>query len=106
MYGAGDVRVEQVPDAQLIEPTDALVQVARAAICGSDLWPYKSMEPTDSGRRMGHEFVGVVEEVGADVRTVKSGQLVVSPFPSSLDEVPEGYRLMNAREVLKFAVEL
>src|SRR4029453_15581363 len=80
MYGAGDVRVEQVPDAHLIEPTDALVRVTRAAICGSDLWPYRSMEPTDSGRRMGHEFIGIVEAVGADVRTVKTGDLVVSPF--------------------------
>src|SRR3954469_22980037 len=80
MYGAGDVRVENVPDAHLIEATDALVRVTRAAICGSDLWPYKSMEPTDAGRRMGHEFVGIVEDVGTDVRTVKSGDLVVSPF--------------------------
>src|SRR5438093_2459423 len=80
MYGAGDVRIENVPDAHLIEPTDALVQVSRAAICGSDLWPYKSMEPTQSGRRMGHEFIGVVEAVGVDVGTVKPGDLVVSPF--------------------------
>ncbi len=80
MYGAGDVRVEEVPDAHLIESTDALVRVSRAGICGSDLWPYKSMEPTDSGRRMGHEFIGVVHDVGADVRTVKPGHLVVSPF--------------------------
>jgi threonine dehydrogenase-like Zn-dependent dehydrogenase len=80
MYGAGDVRVEEVPDAHLIDSTDALVRISRAAICGSDLWPYKSMEPTDSGRRMGHEFIGVVEDVGADVRTVKPGDLVVSPF--------------------------
>jgi threonine dehydrogenase-like Zn-dependent dehydrogenase len=63
MYGAGDVRVETVRDARLIEPTDALVSVTRAAICGSDLWPYKSMEPSETGRRMGHEFIGVVEEV-------------------------------------------
>jgi hypothetical protein len=56
------------------------VRVSRAAICGSDLWPYKSMEPTESGRRMGHEFIGVVEDVGDDVRTVKPGELVVSPF--------------------------
>jgi hypothetical protein len=80
MYGAGDVRVEDVPDAQLIEPTDALVAVTSAAICGSDLWPYKSMEPDEDGRRMGHEFIGVVEEVRADVRTLKAGDLVVSPF--------------------------
>src|SRR5207248_1267248 len=80
MYGAGDVRVETVPDARLIEPSDALVRVTRAAICGSDLWPYKSMEPTDSGRRMGHEFIGTVEAVGNDVQTIKAGDLVVSPF--------------------------
>ena len=80
MYSAGDVRVENVPDAHLIEPSDALVRVTRAAICGSDLWPYKSMEPTESGRRMGHEFIGVVEAVGADVHTVNPGNLVVSPF--------------------------
>lgn len=80
MYAAGDVRVETVPDARLIEPTDALVRVTRSAICGSDLWPYKSMEPTETGRRMGHEFIGVVEDAGSDVRTVKKGDLVVTPF--------------------------
>ncbi len=80
MYAAGDVRVENVPDARLVEPTDALVSVTRAAICGSDLWPYKSMERDGAGRRMGHEFIGVVEEAGADVRTLKAGDLVVSPF--------------------------
>jgi threonine dehydrogenase-like Zn-dependent dehydrogenase len=55
MYGAGDVRVEKVPDARLVEPTDALVAVSRAAICGGDLWPYNQMEPSETGRRMGHE---------------------------------------------------
>jgi threonine dehydrogenase-like Zn-dependent dehydrogenase len=80
MYGAGDVRVETVPDARVKEPTDALLTVTRACICGSDLWPYKTMEHTETGRRMGHEFIGVVEAVGADVRTVKRGDLVVAPF--------------------------
>ena len=80
MYAAGDVRVEDVPDARLVEPTDALVTVTRSAICGSDLWPYKQMEPTPSGRRMGHEFIGVVDSAGDDVRTVKAGDLVVAPF--------------------------
>ena len=80
MYEAGDVRVEDVPDARLIDATDALVRVTRAAICGSDLWPYKSMPHDDAGRRMGHEFIGVVEAVGADVETVRVGDLVVSPF--------------------------
>src|SRR5436853_718403 len=80
MYGAGDVRVENVPDAQIIEPTDALITITRSCICGSDLWPYKTMEPTEQGRRMGHEFIGIVEDVGADVRKVKRGDLVVVPF--------------------------
>lgn len=80
MYGAGDVRVENVPDALLAEPTDALLRVTRACICGSDLWPYNQMEPTEAGRRMGHEFIGIVEEIGADVRTVKPGDVVVAPF--------------------------
>jgi threonine dehydrogenase-like Zn-dependent dehydrogenase len=80
MYGAGDVRVEKVPDARLKEPTDALLTITRACICGSDLWPYKTMERTEKGRRMGHEFIGLVEAVGKDVRTVKRGDLVVAPF--------------------------
>jgi threonine dehydrogenase-like Zn-dependent dehydrogenase len=80
MYGAGDVRVADVPDARLVEPTDALVTVTSAAICGSDLWPYKSMEHSETGRRMGHEFIGVVEDVGPEVRTLKAGDLVVTPF--------------------------
>src|SRR5437899_10367146 len=80
MYGAGDVRVENVPDARLVEPTDALLRVTRACICGSDLWPYNQMEPTAHGRRMGHEFIGVLEAVGADVRTLKAGDVIVAPF--------------------------
>lgn len=80
MYGAGEVRVEHVPDATIVEPTDALVVVKRAGICGSDLWPYRSLPPTESGRRMGHEFIGVVEAVGAEVRTVQPGDLVLAPF--------------------------
>src|SRR5258708_6979545 len=72
MYGAGDVRVEDVPDARLVESTDALLTITRACICGSDLWPYRKMEPSEAGQRMGHEFIGVVEDVGSDVRTVKA----------------------------------
>lgn len=80
MFGAGDVRIETVPDAHLIEPTDAVVRVTNAAICGSDLWPYASMPRDDTGRRMGHEFIGIVEEAGSDVRTVRKGDLVLAPF--------------------------
>src|SRR2546425_4424264 len=83
LYGAGDVRVENVPDARLIEPTDALVAVSRACICGSDLWPYNLLEPAQTGRRMGHEAIGVVEAVGAGVRTLKVGDVIVMPFAYS-----------------------
>lgn len=80
IYGAGDVRVEDVPDAQLREPTDAVVRVLRACICGSDLWPYASMKPRDRGWQIGHEFLGVVEEVGSDVSGLAAGDTVVAPF--------------------------
>ncbi len=83
MYSAGDVRIENVPDATLVNPTDALVRITRACICGSDLWPYRTLEPSGTGRRMGHEAIGVIEAVGADVRTLKVGNLVVMPFAYS-----------------------
>ncbi|HKB50380.1 MAG TPA: zinc-dependent alcohol dehydrogenase family protein [Solirubrobacterales bacterium] len=83
MHSAGDVRIEDVPDAKLVDPTDALIRITRACICGSDLWPYKNMEPTGGGRPMGHEAIGVVEEVGAEVSVVKAGDLVVMPFAFS-----------------------
>ena len=83
MFGAGDVRIETLPDARTIEPTDAVVVVSRACICGSDLWPYKTMEHSETGRRMGHEAIGVVESVGAAVRSVKVDDLVVMPFAYS-----------------------
>src|SRR5882724_10052058 len=83
MFGASDVRIENVPDPAVIEPTDAVVRVTRACICGSDLWPYKTMEHSDTGRRMGHEAIGVVEAIGADVDTIKVGDLVIMPFAYS-----------------------
>jgi threonine dehydrogenase-like Zn-dependent dehydrogenase len=83
MYGAGDVRIENVSDASIKEPTDALLRVTRACICGSDLWPYHSRKADDGTQRMGHEAVGVVEAIGADVHTVKKGDLVVMPFAYS-----------------------
>ena len=65
MHAAGDVRIEDVPDPKLVDPTDAIMRVTRACICGSDLWPYASMEQSDEGQSMGHEAIGVVEEVGS-----------------------------------------
>lgn len=83
MYGAGDVRVEEVPDPLLQAPTDAIVRVTLACVCGSDLHPYHSMPAGDEGVPMGHEFIGVVEQVGAEVTGLAVGDLVISPFAFS-----------------------
>src|SRR5207253_563298 len=74
---------QTICDAEIVEPTDAVITATHACICGSDLWPYKSMEASEVGRPIGHEAVGVVEAVGADVRTMKIGDLVVMPFAYS-----------------------
>jgi threonine dehydrogenase-like Zn-dependent dehydrogenase len=83
MYGAGDVRVIDAPDPSLRQPSDALVRVVRACVCGSDLHPYHSMPDTAQGRSMGHEFIGIVEEVGAEVATLNRGDFVIAPFAVS-----------------------
>ncbi|MBE1577698.1 zinc-binding dehydrogenase [Amycolatopsis roodepoortensis] len=83
LYGAGDVRVENVPDPVLKHSTDALVRITASCVCGSDVWPYGSMNPGDGPARMGHEFIGVVEDTGSEVTTVHKGDLVVAPFAIS-----------------------
>ena len=80
MYGAGDVRVIDVPDPVIQQPTDALVRVVSSCICGSDLHPYHNRPHTPEGSTMGHEFVGVVEELGSDVTSLRSGDFVIAPF--------------------------
>jgi len=80
MYGAGDVRVEEVPDPTIQAPTDAIVRVVRACVCGSDLHPYHGMQASSEGAPMGHEFLGVVEDPGSDVRTVRKGDFVIGTF--------------------------
>jgi threonine dehydrogenase-like Zn-dependent dehydrogenase len=80
MYGAGDVRVEDVADPVILEPTDAIVRITLACVCGSDLHPYHSMPASSTGTPMGHEFIGVVEEVGSAVTNLNPGDLVISPF--------------------------
>jgi threonine dehydrogenase-like Zn-dependent dehydrogenase len=78
--GPGNIRIEQVPDPEVELSTDAVVRVVSAALCGSDLWSYRGYGQRQPGERIGHEFLGVVTDVGADVRTVRTGDLVVSPF--------------------------
>jgi threonine dehydrogenase-like Zn-dependent dehydrogenase len=80
LYEAGDVRIEDVPYPKIQQPADAVVRIVVGCVCGSDLWPYKSAPHTDHPRQMGHEFIGVVEETGSEVRNVKPGDLVVAPF--------------------------
>src|SRR5215207_3867141 len=80
MYGPGDVRVEEREEPRIVEPTDAIIRVSAACVCGSDLWPYRGVEELQWPAPMGHEYAGIVEEVGSEVRTVKSGQFVVGSF--------------------------
>ncbi|ONK11035.1 zinc-dependent alcohol dehydrogenase family protein [Streptomyces sp. MP131-18] len=80
LHAPGDVRVEEIGDPRITAPTDAVIRVSAACVCGSDLWPYRGTEPVQAPMPMGHEYVGVVEEVGSDVRTVRPGQFVVGTF--------------------------
>jgi threonine dehydrogenase-like Zn-dependent dehydrogenase len=79
----GDVRVEERDQPTIIEPTDAVIRLAATCVCGSDLWPYRGIEKIDGPTPMGHEYVGIVEQVGSDVRTVQPGQFVVGSFFAS-----------------------
>ncbi|GIF74611.1 zinc-dependent alcohol dehydrogenase family protein [Asanoa siamensis] len=83
LYAPGDVRVEQRPDPTIEKPTDAVIRTVAACVCGSDLWPYRGIEAVNGPSPMGHEYVGVVEEVGSDVRLVRPGQFVVGSFFAS-----------------------
>jgi threonine dehydrogenase-like Zn-dependent dehydrogenase len=83
MYGPGDVRVEERDEPQMVEATDAILRVSAACVCGSDLWPYRGIENLEWPAPMGHEYVGIVEEVGAAVETIKPGQFVVGSFWAS-----------------------
>lgn len=82
-HGPRDVRVEQVPDPRIASPTDAIVRITHTAICGSDLWFYRGLEKYQPGWRTGHEPMGVVEDVGSEVRHVRRGDLVLAPFAIS-----------------------
>ena len=83
MYGPGDVRVDEREEPRIVEPTDAIIRVSAACVCGSDLWPYRGVEDVQWPAPMGHEYVGIVEDVGDDVQNVTPGQFVVGSFWAS-----------------------
>ena len=83
MYAPGDVRVEDRPEPQIRKPSDAIIRLSATCICGSDLWPYRGADRIDRPSPMGHEYAGIVEEVGAEVTTIKPGQFVVGSFSAS-----------------------
>jgi threonine dehydrogenase-like Zn-dependent dehydrogenase len=88
LYAPYDVRYVERPDPSIIEPTDAVIRISAACVCGSDLWPYRGIEQVTQPTPMGHEYVGIVEEVGSQVRTIKPGQLVVGSFWASDNTCP------------------
>ncbi|MGW2310110.1 zinc-dependent alcohol dehydrogenase family protein [Actinomadura luteofluorescens] len=83
IHAPGEIRLETLDDPKILHPTDAIIRTAVTCVCGSDLWPYRGAEPTDAPHPMGHEYVGLVEETGAEVTSVRPGQLVVGSFATS-----------------------
>ncbi|GAA3235739.1 zinc-dependent alcohol dehydrogenase family protein [Actinocorallia longicatena] len=83
LHAVRDIRVEDVPDPRILHPGDAVVRVIAACVCGSDLWPYRGVSPVEEPHRIGHEFVGTVEETGTDVWSVRPGDFVIAPFSIS-----------------------
>jgi threonine dehydrogenase-like Zn-dependent dehydrogenase len=88
LYGPGDIRFEQRPDPSIMEPTDAIIRIAATCVCGSDLWPYRGLQGTSEPTPMGHEYCGIVEEVGSAVKTVRRGQFVIGSFFASDNTCP------------------
>lgn len=88
LYGPGDIRFEDVADPKILKPTDAIIKLAATCICGSDLWPFRGLQPVDGPQHMGHEYCGTVVEVGGDVRTIEAGQFVIGSFATSDNTCP------------------
>ncbi|HEX6537355.1 MAG TPA: alcohol dehydrogenase catalytic domain-containing protein [Gemmatimonadaceae bacterium] len=95
LYGARDVRFEERADPTIIEPTDAIIRISATCVCGSDLWPYRGIEPISGPTPMGHEYCGIVEEVGSAVTSIEPGQFVIGSFFASDNSCPiclDGYQ--------------
>ena len=104
LYGPRDVRFETVADPKIVKPTDAIIRMAASCVCGSDLWPYRGAQPVKRPTPMGHEYCGIVEEIGSAVKTVKKGQFVIGSFFASDNTCPHcrhGYQTscQNAESV-------
>jgi len=88
LYGPRDIRFENQPDPQIVQPTDAIIRMSATCVCGSDLWPYRGLNTINAPTPMGHEYCGIVEEVGRDVRSIRSGQFVIGSFATSDNTCP------------------
>lgn len=88
LHGPGDVRYERVEDPKIVKPTDAIIKLSATCVCGSDLWPYRGLQPMNGPAHMGHEYCGVVVEVGSEVKSVRPGQFVVGSFCISDNTCP------------------
>lgn len=88
LYGPGDIRFEEREDPKIVEPTDAVIRMAATCVCGSDLWPYRGLQPIGGPTPMGHEYCGFVEETGSTVKSVKPGQFVIGSFATSDNDCP------------------
>src|SRR5581483_6030652 len=88
IYAPGDIRSGQLPDPQITAPTDAIIRTVAACVCGSDLWSYRGINAVSEPAPMGHEYVGIVEQIGADVATIKPGQFVIGSFFASDNTCP------------------
>lgn len=88
LYGPGDLRFEEVPEPRIEKPTDAIIRLAASCVCGSDLWPFRGLQDVKAPQAMGHEYCGVVVEVGSAVTSVRPGQFVVGSFCISDNTCP------------------
>src|SRR5439155_737599 len=88
LYGPRDVRFEERETPKITKPTDAIMRISATCVCGSDLWPYRGLQPVNEPTPMGHEYCGIVEEVGSEVRSVKPGQFVIGSFATSDNTCP------------------
>jgi threonine dehydrogenase-like Zn-dependent dehydrogenase len=101
LYGARDIRFEDLADPTIVEPTDAIISLAATCICGSDLWPYRGIQSFPGPTPMGHEYCGIVEEIGRDVHGIKRGQFVIGSFFASDNTCPHcraGYQTSCAHK--------